>query len=487
MLSHIGDLEGDGDANADSQPNETIPEAPKIVQRFKNDAEDTPEEPTEDSAKSDEVPTNPNTSAEDETPKDQQPKEGMDTQENDAPKEGDIKENSSNEGESLKPTEEKTDLPNTSTAEEELRSSMLDVNGPASSGAPKDEGNSERDIPERPKPEAEAEKTSGGSEEAPKGSLLDGVDPSTIDKGEEKHNVEPSHPEAQESPEAEQDSTPAQTSDAPKGSLLDGAEPSQAEEVEKNHSSDDKGMFQSLYHDILARVHDFFAVAVVSNILYLLRFLSVPVETTTDEKEVAPKEPQSSHPLAPEEEYDDASMPEPTSDYEEIMGDDQENSKYGESFPTHQLACIPILTWCLTGNQISSKESNEPSRTKKQTDSPLADSLNSAAETVADTRKNLLDTATTSGKDATGSVADDIKDNAPETGKTYTESLTDVVKGVSDKAADLNKSYQDGAIDGTKEGRQGIMGLVDAAVSYIPPLKGDSGLVVDKEKLREQK
>lgn len=105
---------------------------------------------------------------------------------------------------------------------------------------------------------------------------------------------------------------------------------------------------------------------------------------------------------------------------------------------------------------------------------------------MADTRKNLLDTATTTGKDATDSVADGIKDNAPETGKTYTESLTDMVKGVSDKAADLNQSYQDQATDGTKESRQGIMGLVDAAVSYIPPFKGDSGFVVEKEKLKEQ-
>jgi hypothetical protein len=80
-----------------------------------------------------------------------------------------------------------------------------------------------------------------------KGSLLDGVDPDVVDKAEEKRNVEPSHPEAQESPEEDKESgSSPKDAEAPKGSLLDGAEPSQVKEAEKYEpTSDAKGMFKS--------------------------------------------------------------------------------------------------------------------------------------------------------------------------------------------------------------------------------------------------
>jgi hypothetical protein len=82
-----------------------------------------------------------------------------------------------------------------------------------------------------------------------------------------------------------------------------------------------------------------------------------------------------------------------------------------------------------------------------------------------------MDRATTAGKDTTGSVADRVKDNVPETGKGYTTGLADIVNGVANKAADLNKSYQDQATDGTKEGRQGAVGLAkgvgDSVTGYL--------------------
>lgn len=464
MPKDISELEGDGDANINSPPDGTDPEPPKIAQNSENDAEDSPEAPTEGTSKSDEpkdvqekeVPTSPDTLAADEPAKDddvepkideQEPKQEIDAQDNDFSKENKVEEIPANEDKPAEPSKQESDLPTESTAEEESNSAALDANDP------KDEGSSERDLPERPKPETEAETPSD----------------------------EPFHTEAQESPVAEQDSTPPQTSDVPKGSLLDGAEPSQVEEAEKYQTGNDKGMIQSLYNSVLAFVH----ISIVSNILYLLRCLSAPVESKADENEGAPKESQSSQPLAPQEEFDDASVPEPTSDYEEVMGDSQDSSKYGE-FLQRSNCSERFLTSLSTENPASSKESSELSQTKQKTNTTLADTLNSATETVADARKNLLDTATTTGKDATGSVADAVKDSAPETGKTYTESLTDIVKGVTDKAADLNQNYQDQATDGTKEGRQGVMGLVDAAVSYISPLKGDSGFVVDKETLKEQ-
>lgn len=133
-------------------------------------------------------------------------------------------------------------------------------------------------------------------------------------------------------------------------------------------------------------------------------------------------------------------------------------------------------------NQTSSQESSEPSQTKSQTSSPLTNTINNTAEAIASTNKDLVNTATTTGKDAVGSVADGIKTNAPEAVKPYAESLTGMVKGATDKAADLNQSYQNKATDGAKEEKQGIMGLLDAALSYIPPFKSDSGFAVEKEK-----
>ncbi|TLD39211.1 hypothetical protein E2P81_ATG00198 [Venturia nashicola] len=407
------------------------------------------EEPKSDGAKSDELksddlksdeqkdagekeaPTSSDTLAEYELAKDdnvepkidgQEAKQGEHGQDNDASQDDDIKESPSNEDKPADLSEQKPELLTDASTKDEQKPPIPDVDNS------KDEGGSEIDLPERPKPETASEEPSDGSDKAPKGSLLDGVDPSTVESAEAKREVEPSHPEAQELPDTKQDSTPAQTSDAPKDSLLDGAQPSQVEEAEKYQTGDDKA----------------------------------PVESATDKNEVAPENTQTSQLLAPGEEYDDASMPEPTSDYEEVMGDDKEDSKYE--------------------NPASSKESSKPSQTKQQNNLPLAGTLNSAAETIAATRKDLLDTATTTAKDVTTSVADGVKDNAPQTGKTYTESLTDMAKGVSDKAADLNQNYQDQATDGTKEGRQGILGLVDAAISYIPSFRSTSGVNTDKPK-----
>ncbi|KAE9984294.1 hypothetical protein EG328_008970 [Venturia inaequalis] len=380
----IGELEGDGDASANSQPDGTETEPPIITEKSENDANDTTGAPTEEDAKRDEskdvdakeAPANPDTLTENEPAKGddiepksdgQEPKQSLGAQDNDVSKDNEPEETPANEDKLAEPTVQESDNSTGATAEDESKPSQVDADNT------KDEGNSEIDLPERPKSETNADKPSDGSEEAPKGSLLDGVVPSTVEKAEEKREVEPSHPEAQQSPDIEQDSTTAQIADAPKGSLLDVAEPSHVEEAKKDQTGDDEA----------------------------------PVKSTTNENEVTSKETQSSQPLAsklaPEEEFDDASVPEPTSDHEEVMGDDKEDSKYE--------------------NQVSSKESSKPSQQKRQKTSTTSDTLTSLTEVIADTRKDLLDTTTKTGKDATGSVSDGIKDNAKETGKTYTESL----------------------------------------------------------------
>jgi len=60
-----------------------------------------------------------------------------------------------------------------------------------------------------------------------------------------------------------------------------------------------------------------------------------------------------------------------------------------------------------------------------------------------------------------------------------------MVKSVSDKAADLNQSYQDQGTDGMKEGRQGVVGLVgsvgEAAAAYIPSFGGGENSSSEKQ------
>lgn len=269
----IGELEGDGDASANSQPDGTETESPIIAEKSENDANNTTGAPTEEDAKRDEskdvdakeAPANPDTLTENEPAKGddiepksdgQEPKQSLGAQDNDVSKDNEPEETPANEDKLAEPTVQESDNSTGATAEDESKPSQVDADNT------KDEGNSEIDLPERPKSETNAEKPSDGSEEAPKGSLLDGVVPSTVEKAEEKREVEPSHPEAQQSPDIEQDSTTAQIADAPKGSLLDGAEPSHVEEARKDQTGDDEGMIQSLYQLTFMRI------SIIPNILY---------------------------------------------------------------------------------------------------------------------------------------------------------------------------------------------------------------------------
>jgi hypothetical protein len=220
---------------------------------------------------------------------DQDLKEGINAQDKNEPKEDD----SARNVDEISPHEDSAPKDGDVTP----KNSMLDVDSPPSSKEPKDNNKSGIDLPERPKPENEgvgpsqsSEEPSQGSEGVPKDSLLDGVDPSIIDKAEEKRNVEPSHPEAQESPE--QDPTPpVKGSNAPKGSLLDGAEPSRAKEADKYEHP----------------------------------------EAPSHEEQRASEGTQPSQTIPAEEEFDDASGPQPSSDYEEVMEDtDDKDSKYGD-------------------------------------------------------------------------------------------------------------------------------------------------------------
>ncbi|RDI80054.1 hypothetical protein Vi05172_g10037 [Venturia inaequalis] len=61
-----------------------------------------------------------------------------------------------------------------------------------------------------------------------------------------------------------------------------------------------------------------------------------------------------------------------------------------------------------------------------------------------------------------------------------------MIEGATDKAAVLSQIFQDIATDGIREGRQGIVGLVHAAVSYIPPFRRYTGFINDEEKVKEQ-
>lgn len=259
MPKEIGELEGDGDASATSQPDGTDLESPKVAEKSVNDADDITEAPREDEPKDvDTTPATPDPLTEADG---QEAKQGTDAQDSDIPKDIKIEESLGNDENPAEPSEQKSELPTDATSKDEPKSSLLDTDDT------KDVGNSAIDLPERPKPETESEEPSDGIDKAPEGSLLDGVDPATVDKAEEKREVEPSHPEAQESPITEQDSTPAQPSEAPKDSLLDAAEAPQVAEADKSQPGNDKGMIQSLYQYILA----FVQTSIIPNIPYLLR------------------------------------------------------------------------------------------------------------------------------------------------------------------------------------------------------------------------